>query len=67
MQTFAVIVLIAVIIVLTHIHNWVIRNIYKSTSDIAAFMALFATIVYAIIMVFAFKYLILWGYPLITK
>lgn len=66
MQIFAIIVLIVVIIAVTHVHNWVTRVIFKGSHDGIMIAFLFLTAVYVIIMFYAFKYLILWAYPLIN-
>jgi hypothetical protein len=64
MEIFAVIVLVFLIIVITHLHNWVIRVLLKEGNSPALFVL---TLFYALCMHFAVKYLILWGYPLIAK
>lgn len=66
MEKFAVSVLIVVIIALTHVHNWVMRKIWEDRHEANLFLSFVIFCVYAIIMFFAFKYLILWAYPLIT-
>ena len=65
MQTFAVIILIVGIIALTHVHNWVLRKIWEDDENVG--LSFFITGCYIGIMFFAFKYLILWSYPLIVK
>lgn len=65
MQTFAVIILIVVIIAVTHVHNWVTREIFEDYHEGNVPTFLFLSAFYAIAMFFAFKYLILWAYPLI--
>jgi hypothetical protein len=66
MEKFAVIVLIVVIIASTHVHNWVMRKIWEDRHEGNLFLSVIISFVYAAIMFFAFKYLILWAYPLIT-
>lgn len=65
MQIFAFIVLIVLAISLTHFHNWIIR---KTMEDFDGFPALvIVSIFYVVAMILIIRYIILWGYPLLTQ
>lgn len=65
MQIFAFIVLIVVILSLTHVYNWVVRRIFNDNPDGAVPLFLTVTFFYGIAMYWAFRYLIIWGHPLL--
>lgn len=66
MEIVAITCMIIIIIVGTHLHNWGSRAMFnddKGADVVAAWF--FVSAVYAAIVYHAFKYLILWAYPLI--
>lgn len=65
MEIFAVITLIIVIIAVTHVHNWVTRKIFEDEDNGNVMAFLCVSLFYVVGMIHAFKYLILWAYPLI--
>lgn len=68
MQYFAVIILILLLIVVTHLHNWAFREINENSSTNDEGMAhVFLLALYCGAAIILLKYIILWGYPLITK
>ncbi len=68
MAVFAFIVLIVLLITLTHVHNWTLRLIHENThnSDAGTFIVV-TSIIYGLLAVLLLRYIILWGYPLITN
>ncbi len=67
MQTFALIVLISLLIALTHTHNYVLRLIVrKNMIEDAGMFCFFSSLFYGVLITFILKYIILWGYPLIA-
>jgi len=67
MQTFALIVLIAFLLALTHTHNYVLRLIFRnSTSGDAGVFCFISSMLYGLAGFLIVKYIILWGYPLIA-
>lgn len=61
MTIFAIACLIIIILVATHLLNWMWREV---TFELVA--PLIGTIFYIILMILCFKYVILWAYPLIS-
>ena len=67
MQTFAFIVLIALLIALTHTHNFVLRKLNEKPAEEVGGLIFMSSVVYCVIMFFLLKYIVLWGYPLIAE
>lgn len=66
MQTFALIVLIAFLIALTHTHNYCLRLIVRNAGGDAGIFCFISSVLYGIAVFFILKYIIIWGYPLIV-
>jgi hypothetical protein len=67
MTTFAVITLVSVLIILTHLHNWALRVLCRDTSDMNGTSAgiFIISVVYIIVVIFIIKYIIIWGQNLV--
>ena len=64
MQTFAFIVLIALLIALTHTHNYVLRLVFRQAGNDAPIFMFVFSVIYGAVGFLLIKYIILWGYPL---
>lgn len=69
MNIFAFVMLITILIVTLKILNWIYRLTWDNEENllINIFITLLITVISLSILIPCFKYIILWGYPLITK
>jgi hypothetical protein len=65
MQGFAVIMLVILMVLATHFHNWVVRMAVYDHDDGGIVTLIIVTALYLIGMYFGIKYVIIWGYPII--
>lgn len=65
MELFAVITLVIILLTLTHLINFVWRNIIWDDDDNIEFLAVMATFIYIISTVIIIRYIIIWGQALI--
>jgi hypothetical protein len=65
METFVVISLILLLIVVQHLANWIYRKAADAPFFDSLYMLVFTTILYGIATYCLLKYIILWGYPIL--